>query len=147
MALPSLEPVWISTKTAAAAHALASCGAEPPAITGFSAPSTVFLNGTHTVLSHPAGAADSLASRKASVAFVNWRNRMDFEQRFAQQSGSAPRFLGCVDGVDINGGGPMRLQIYARPETVANGVCAPLPETRCLDKEDVRWRRILNAKF
>jgi hypothetical protein len=145
--LPNLEPVWISPKTAAAARALSSCGAKPPAFTGYSAPSAVFMNGTETLLSHPAGAADALASQRSSLAFVNQRNSMVFEQLFAQQSGAAPRFLGCVDGVDINGPGPTRLLIYARPETAANPACAPLPETRCLDKSEVRWRRILGAKF
>jgi 4-amino-4-deoxy-L-arabinose transferase-like glycosyltransferase len=145
--LPGLEPIWISKKAASAAHALATCGAEPAAFAGFSEPSAIFLTGTRTVITSATGAAQTMASGKLSLAFVNWSQRAEFEQEFAQKAGSPPRFLGCVDGVNINGRGPTRLQIYARPGTENRNGCAPMPQIRCTDQGEVRWRRLLNAKY
>jgi hypothetical protein len=76
---------------------------------------------------------------------VNWSRREEFEQAFLQKAGAPPRFLGCVDGIDINGKGPTRLQIYTRPDAPAR--CEPVPAIECRDKDAVRWRRLLNSKF
>lgn len=146
-ALPSLDAIWISEKAAAARHALKACGKNPVAFAGFSEPSSVFLNGTETLHTLPILAADALAERKVSLAFVTWPRREEFERRFAEQAGSPALFLGCVDGVDINGRGPIRLQVYARPEMKSQPGCEPVPETQCLDRDAVRWRRLLGARF
>ncbi len=139
--LPALEPIWITAKASAAARALEGCGNEPPGFAGFAEPSLVFLNGTNTLLSPAPALAEALASNKVRAAFVSWRSGRDFERVFEERAEQAPRFLGCVDGVGINGQGPLRLLIYARPG------CKLAPAYACRDKATVRWRRLLNADF
>jgi 4-amino-4-deoxy-L-arabinose transferase-like glycosyltransferase len=147
LALPGLQPIWISQTAATAAQPLKSCSAGPIGFAGFSAPSLVFLNGTQTVLTGGAALADLLASNSIGAAFVNWNQREEFEQAFRQKTGAMPRFLGCADGIDINGRGPTRLQIYAGPDTADRPGCAPSPAIACRQKESVRWRRLLSSKF
>jgi 4-amino-4-deoxy-L-arabinose transferase-like glycosyltransferase len=145
LVLPSLKPIWISASSASAMQALQDCPAEAPGFAGYSEPSLVFLNGTNTRLASPAGLGEALAASQTSLAFVNWNRREEFEQAFQQKAGAPPRFLGCVDGIDINGKGPTRLQIYTRPDAPAR--CAPVPAIECREKNAVRWRRLLNSKF
>jgi 4-amino-4-deoxy-L-arabinose transferase-like glycosyltransferase len=145
LVLPSLKPIWISASAASAIQALKGCPSHAPGFAGFSEPSLVFLNGTRTLLTGPAPLGEALAANTANLALVNWNRREEFEQAFQQKAGTPPRFLGCVDGIDINGKGPTRLQIYTRPDAPAR--CEPVPETQCRDKEAVRWRRLLNSKF
>lgn len=147
VALPGLEPIWISEKVAAAARALKGCSTETAGFAGFSPPSLVFLNGTKTWMTASAPLANALASGATGLAFVNWDRRQDFEQTFLQKAGAPPRFLGCVDGIDINGRGPTRLQVYTTQETAGRPGCAPVAETQCKDKGAVRWRRLLDSKF
>ncbi len=147
VALPGLEPIWISETAAAAARALKTCAGERVGFAGFSPPSLVFLNGTRTLLSAPAPLADALAAGTTDLAFVNWNRRQEFEQAYAEKSGAPARLLGCVDGIDINGKGPTRLQIYARPGTAGQPGCAPVTLTECRAKDAVRWRRLLDSKF
>jgi hypothetical protein len=145
--LPSLKPVWIGESAVAAARALTGCSSEPAGFAGFAAPSLVFLNGTKTLLTGPVPLAGALAADGTGLAFVNWTMRQDFEQAFQQKTGAPPRFLGCVDGIDLNGRGPTRLQIYTRPDAANRPGCAPIPAVECRDKEAIRWRRLLNSKF
>ncbi len=145
--LPNLEPIWISESAATAARALKSCSAKPAGFAGFAAPSLVFLNGTKTLLTVTAPLAEALASDRAGLAFVNWNNRQEFERAFERKAGAPPRFLGCVDGIDVNGKGPTRLQIYTRPEAASRPGCAPIPAVECRNKDAVRWRRLFNSKF
>ena len=146
IALPGVKPVWISETAANAARALQKCSAGPVGFAGFSAPSLVFLNGTATVLTGGAALGESLATNATALAFVNWNQREEFEHAFAQRAGAPPRFLGCSDGIDINGRGPTRLQIYTRPD-IPESRCQPAPSIKCTAKEAVRWRRLLNSKF
>ncbi|MGO8955342.1 MAG: ArnT family glycosyltransferase [Rhodomicrobium sp.] len=145
--LPNLKPVWISESAAAAARALKSCSSGPAGFAGFSAPSLVFLNGTKTLLTGPAPLAGALAADAAGLAFVNWSMRQEFEEAFQQKTGAPPRLLGCVDGIDLNGKGPTRLQIYTRPDAANRPGCAPIPALECRDKAAIRWRHLLNSKF
>ncbi len=147
VAFPGLEPIWISKRAAAAAQALQACGNKPAGFTGIAEPSVVFQNGTNTVLTSPAPLAEALASDSVRIAFAPSTDRHEFEPAFTQKAGHPPRVLGCVDGIDINGRGPTRLQVYARPETANIPGCAPIPETECVDKGAVRWHRIFNTKF
>ncbi len=147
IALPSLKPLWISATAAEAARALKGCSEKPAGFAAFSPPSLVFLNGTKTMLSSPSAAAEELASGNVGLAFVNWDRRTEFENAFRQRKGVQARFLGCADGIDINGRGPTRLQIYSAPETQSLPNCAPVPAIACQEKDAVRWRRVLNSKF
>ncbi len=144
---PALEPIWIGDKVYAAARALEGCGSEPIGLTGLAEPSLVFLNGTDTLLAVPKGLAQALAARRVRVAFVSSRDKPTFEETYREASGQAPRFLGCVDGIHINGKGPMRLHVYARPDTAGAAACAPVPALDCREKSELRWRRLLDMKF
>jgi len=146
VALPALDPLWISRNASAAAHALEGCGKEP-GFAGLNEMSLVFQSGTDTLLTTPSALAEALASNQASVAFVSSRNGHEFEQAFSQRAGRAPEFFGCVDGIDINGQGPVRLQIYVRPEAANNPRCKPTPAMECRAKAAVRWRRLLDTTF
>ncbi|MGA7324387.1 MAG: glycosyltransferase family 39 protein [Rhodomicrobium sp.] len=145
--LPSLKPLWISQTAAEAAEAMNGCSDGPTAFAGFSPPSLVFLNGTNTLLTAPAQLGYALASGQAGLAFVNWSRRQEFEKAFQEKTGAAPNFLGCVDGIDINGRGPTRLQIYVSAAAARRPGCKPTPQIDCRDHDVVRWRRVLNSKF
>ncbi|HWJ17978.1 MAG TPA: glycosyltransferase family 39 protein [Geobacterales bacterium] len=147
IALPALEPFWISEKASAAAHALEGCGRGPAGFAGLNEISVVFQNGTDTLLTAPGTLADALATNQVRVAFVSWKNEHEFEQAFSQRAGHGPEFFGCVDGIDINGQGPVRLQVYVRPEAANAPGCAPTPAMACRPKDAVRWRRLLDTKF
>ena len=147
IALPALEPFWISEKASAAAHWLEGCGKGPAGFAGLNEMSLVFQNGTDTLLTTPNALADALASNQVRVAFVSWKNGHEFEQAFSQRVGHGPEFFGCVDGFDINGQGPVRLQGYVRPDVVNRPGCAPTPAMACRPKTAVRWRRLLDTTF
>ncbi len=146
-ALPSLKPLWISQTAAEAVEALNGCSDGPIGFAGFSPPSLVFLNGTDTLLTAPVPLANALASGQAGLAFVNWSRRQEFEKAFQDKAGTDPNFLGCVDGIDINGRGPTRLQIYTTAAAASRPKCKPAPQIECPDHNAVRWRRVLNSKF
>jgi 4-amino-4-deoxy-L-arabinose transferase-like glycosyltransferase len=147
VALPAIEPIWIAKRAALAAHALKGCGSAPAGFAGLTEPSLIFQTGTEALNSWPTPLGKELAAGKASVAFVTLKRSAEFERSFAEEARQAPRFLGCVDGIDINSQGPTRLHIYARPETASLAGCAPSPLTACRNKTDLRWRRILDTKF
>jgi 4-amino-4-deoxy-L-arabinose transferase-like glycosyltransferase len=145
ISLPAAKPMWISKVAAEAVHALQGCSGAAPGFAGYSEPSLIFLNGTKTVLAGPAKLGEELANDLKGIAFVNWTRREEFEKAFEAKAGQPPRFLGCVDGLDVNGKGPTRLQIYARPDS--DPACKAVPQTACAPKPAVRWRRLFNTKF
>ncbi len=147
IALPGLEPLWISSKAAAAAGELRLCAGKTAGFAGFAPPSLVFLNGTKTVMTAPVPLAEMLAAGTTDIAFVNWNRRQDFERAYLQNAGNEPHFAGCVDGIDINGRGPTRLQIYTRQQIGGNTGCEAIPAVQCHDKGAVRWRRLFDTKF
>jgi hypothetical protein len=147
IALPALEPFWISKKASAAANALEGCGDEPAGFAGLNEMSVVFQNGTDTLLTTPGTLATALASNQVRVAFISWKDGHAFEQAFSQKAGHGPEFFGCVDGFDINGQGPVRLQVYVRPEAANGRGCVPTPALACRAKAAVRWRRLLDTTF
>ena len=113
----------------------------------FNEMSVVFQNGTDTLLTTPEALADALASNQVRVAFVSWKNEHAFERAFSQRAGHGPEFFGCIDGFDINGQGPVRLQVYVRPEAANRPGCTPAPAMACRPKDAVRWRRLLDTTF
>ncbi len=148
LVLPNLKPMWIgasAASAASAARALTSCPAGPVGFAGFGEPSLVFLNGTDTLLTGPVPLAHALASDAVGLAFVSSGQREKFEGAFLDKTGTPPRFLGCVDGIGVNGKGPIRLQVYASPK--AQMGCKPLPALACEAKETVRWRRLFRSQF
>jgi 4-amino-4-deoxy-L-arabinose transferase-like glycosyltransferase len=147
VALPALDPIWISERAASAVNALKGCGNAPAGFAGFTEPSLYFLTGTTALYAYPTTLGKELAAGEASVAFVTSKRSPEFEQAFTEEAGQAPRFLGCVDGIDLNGQGPTRLRIYARAETESLAGCAPSPVIACQNKADLRWRRVLDTKF
>jgi 4-amino-4-deoxy-L-arabinose transferase-like glycosyltransferase len=144
--LPAIEPLWMSEEAAAAVRALRPCGTAPSGFAGYAPPSLVFLNGTNTLLAPPRELGDALSNGVVDLAFVNWKDRQTFESEFLEKAGAAPLFLGCVDGIDINGKGPTRLHVYARAGAAGPG-CRPVMETVCRDRDAVRWRRMFGTKF
>jgi 4-amino-4-deoxy-L-arabinose transferase-like glycosyltransferase len=147
LALPVLRPVWISEAAASAATALAACGREPVAFAGYSEPSAVFLEGTPTALSTPEDVGRRLAEGRSSLAFVASRRVPAFATTFKKAAGSEPISLGCIDGVDINGHGPTRLEIFTRPANVDHPACGPRPELQCVGADALRWRRLFDVRF
>jgi hypothetical protein len=126
---------------------LKGCGSEPPAFAGLTEPSLIFLTGTEALLSYPSLLGEALATNKASVAFVSLNRSQEFERAFLEKAGHEPRRLGCVDGIHLNGQGPTRLHIYARPETAGLAGCAPSPAIACREKGETRWRRLFDVTF
>ena len=78
IALPALEPLWISEKASAAAHALEGCGKGPAGFAGLNEMSLVFQNGTDTLLTTPSALADALASNssKSCICLLEKRTRV-----------------------------------------------------------------------
>ncbi len=143
--LPAVTTAWISEQTLMARQRLVACGDGPVAFANYGEPSAVFLNGTKTILTNTEGSVAALNSGAAALAFVNWTKYQDFETKFSQTNGSSPLLLGCVDGFNVNGRGATRLHIYGRSPTSAG--CQPVPELACNDKQEHRWRRMLDTRF
>jgi 4-amino-4-deoxy-L-arabinose transferase-like glycosyltransferase len=147
VALPRLDPVWISRSADSAIASLAACGHGPVAFSGYSEPSAVFKLGTPTILTNPEQAGADLASGKAGFAMIGLRQGASFEDAYRKAAGVDPYRLGCVDGFNLNRGQPIRLTIYASAQAQAVAACAPPPRFQCRPKEDVRWRRVLDTDF
>ena len=156
IALPALEPFWISKKASAAAHALEGCGDEPAGFAGLNEMSRLCrpqLN-ERCIPEWDGHASDN-------AWYLGYRPRFEsseggfylverghaFEQAFSQKAGHGPEFFGCVDGFDINGQGPVRLQVYVRPEAANGRGCVPTPALSCRAKAAVRWRRLPDTTF
>lgn len=145
--VPRLDPLWISRNAGEAVAQMKACGYGAVAFSGYSEPSTVFINGTDTILASPERSADELAAGRAAFAFVTLRRAGALEQRYRETSGQDAHRLGCLDGFDLNSGDPVRFQVYASAQSQVMPGCAPAPQLQCRPKEDVRWRRFLDTKF
>ncbi len=145
--VPRLDPVWISRNAAEAVAGMRACGHGPVAFSSYGEPSTVFINGTDTLLASPQRVADDLAAGRAAFAFISLRRTDAFEQRYREASGFDANRLGCLDGFDLNSGDPVRFQVYASAQSELIPGCAPAPQLQCRAKEDVRWRRVLDTPF
>jgi 4-amino-4-deoxy-L-arabinose transferase-like glycosyltransferase len=143
--LPGSTAPWLSDRVYGALETMPACGSKPVAFAGYGEPSTVFMHGTRTLLSSAETAAEALARGEVRIAAVQWPWRERFETRFRETASQASRFLGCVDGVNLNGRGPTRLQLYASPSAPA--ACQPTAQTACSEKSGIRWRRLLDTKF
>jgi len=115
VALPALEPVWVSPRLVAAAEAAAPC--EEPrlfSVGGFNEPSMIFLAGTDTGLTSPASAVAALgrtcaviAAREGPVADV---------EAAAESAGLKIERAGVVEGFNISKGDPVRLTLFRKAD-------------------------------
>ena len=133
--VPRLEPLLLSPRLEAALERadLAPRGGAPGpvAVTGYSEPSMVFLLGTTTELTDPAGAAKAVAQGRPAV--VEGRQEKAFQAALAAL-GQTARPAGVVDGFDYSDGDKERLTLYRgapiRPDDEAGDEDAPEQETR-----------------
>ncbi|CAN5184049.1 phospholipid carrier-dependent glycosyltransferase [soil metagenome] len=135
--VPRLEPLLLSPRLEQALERadLAPRGGAPGpvAVTGYAEPSMVFLLGTTTELTDPAGAAQAVAEGRPAV--VEGRQEKAF-QAARSDLGQAARPAGVVDGFDYSDGDKKRLTLYRGapirpdPEDEAAGETTAEPETR-----------------
>ena len=77
IALPALDPIWISEKASAAAHALEGCGKEPQGFAGFNEMSFGFpeRHGHASDNARPAGRCARFQSSQRCFCFLERRSR------------------------------------------------------------------------
>ena len=111
--VPRLEPLLLAPRleTALERADLAPRGGAPGpvAVTGYAEPSMIFLLGTTTELTDPAGAAKAIAEGRPAV--VEGRQEKAFQAAMAAQ-GQAVRPAGVVEGFDYSDGDKERLTLY-----------------------------------
>jgi 4-amino-4-deoxy-L-arabinose transferase-like glycosyltransferase len=111
--VPRLEPLLLSPRLEKALERadLAPRGGAPGpvAVTGYSEPSMIFLLGTTTELTDPAGAAKAVAQGRPAV--VEGRQEKAFQAALAAL-GQTARPAGVVDGFDYSDGDKERLTLY-----------------------------------
>jgi 4-amino-4-deoxy-L-arabinose transferase-like glycosyltransferase len=111
--VPRLEPLLLSPRLEKAlerADLAPRRGAPGPvAVTGYSEPSMVFLLGTTTELTDPAGAARAVAQGRPAV--VEGRQEKAFQAALAAL-GQVARPAGLVEGLDYSDGDEERLTLY-----------------------------------
>ena len=129
--VPRLEPLLLAPRLEAAlekADMAPRAGAPGPvAVTGYAEPSMVFLLGTTTELTDPAGAAKAVAQGRPAV--VEGRQEAAFRAAL-MALGEVARPAGVVEGFDYSDGDKERLTLYRgapQPETEIDGG-VPLPE-------------------
>jgi 4-amino-4-deoxy-L-arabinose transferase-like glycosyltransferase len=131
--VPRLEPLMLAPRLAKALEqadlAPRAGAAGPVAVTGYSEPSMIFLLGTTTELTDPAGAAQAVAEGRPAV--VEGRQDKAFQAALAA-AGQTARPAGVVEGFDYSDGDKERLTLYRGapivPDTEQDGPAAP--ETR-----------------
>ena len=101
--LPNLEPMWVSSKIAAAVPKDA-----PLTAAGFHEPSLVFLHGTSTLLTDGAGAADFLKDHPEGWAAIEAVAKDEFEA----EAGNAAEPAGEIIGFNYSRGRPARITLY-----------------------------------
>jgi 4-amino-4-deoxy-L-arabinose transferase-like glycosyltransferase len=111
--VPRLEPLLLSPRLETAlvkADLAPRAGAPGPvAVTGYSEPSMVFLLGTTTELTDPAGAAQAIAEGRPAV--VEGRQEKAFQAALVDL-GQIARPAGVVEGLDYSDGDKERLTLY-----------------------------------
>ena len=108
--MPSLSPLFPSVALADMLHN-ATCLNPRAASTGYQEPSLVFLAGTATRLTDPAGAADFLRGGACRFAFVEAREQQPFALR-AQAIGLRYRAGPRIDGFNISKGRRIAIAVF-----------------------------------
>ena len=110
--LPGVDSVWLSRSTAAAVAKQDTGVPRPPvAAVGYHEPSLVFLLGTDTLLTSPAGAAQHLAKTPQAIAVIAERDEADFRDA-ALDLGFRPLRVGIVEGFNTARGRRESLRLY-----------------------------------
>ena len=111
LALPSFEPVWISTRLVAAADAAAPC-ANPRLVSvgGYNEPSMIFLAGTETALATPDEAVAIAKAAECAVIAVRDEAMVPFRAA-AGEADLALDEAGTVEGFNISKGDPIHLTL------------------------------------
>lgn len=113
-AFPEMRTIWPARSLAQAAR-LAPCSEPRLATAGFREPSLVFQTRTDLVMTDGKGAAAFLGEGGCRVAFVEVRERENFEQVSARD-GVPARLLTRVKGFNINGGRMLDIGVYSVSE-------------------------------
>ncbi|GAB5376105.1 MAG: glycosyltransferase family 39 protein [Acuticoccus sp.] len=114
IALPALQPVWVSTRLVAAAERVAPCP-DPrlASVGGYNEPSMIFLAGTDTALV-PAEEAVALA-REGCVVIAARQHALAEVESAAAAAGVTLEEAAVVEGFNISKGDPVRLTLFVRP--------------------------------
>lgn len=111
---PALTTVWVSPRLVEEIENVAGC-ADPQVVTsGFHEPSFIFLQGTDTRIVSPEDAASFLADKSAGecrIAAIESRQQEAF-LKAASVDGLVPTQVSRVDGLNINGGKRMEIDLY-----------------------------------
>lgn len=110
-ALPALQPLWVSTRLAAAVSVSDPGRSLPVFIAGFGEPSAVFLLGTGTRHGEGADAARYLAAERTAIVLVEARHRDTFLAE-ADALGLQPNEGATVSGLNYSRGKPVAVTLY-----------------------------------
>ena len=109
---PSLTPLWISPRVAAAVRADRPCDTTVLASSGFEEPSLVFLVGTNTVLTTVDGVANHLLrDPSCAMGLVMVQQEARLQNMLAAQGKSANR-VAEIDGINYSSGQRVSLGLY-----------------------------------
>ncbi|MEO1102288.1 MAG: glycosyltransferase family 39 protein [Pseudomonadota bacterium] len=114
VALPALQPVWISTRLVETVRSVSPCEAPRLAsVGGYNEPSMIFLSGTDTALVDPDEAV-ALARGGCVVIAARGDRAADVEEA-ARSADLTLRPAGVVEGFNISKGDPVRLTLFVSP--------------------------------
>jgi hypothetical protein len=123
---PALTPIWVSPRLVAALDTIPGCAdrsGRQVVTFGFHEPSFIFLEGTDTRIVSPKAAAEFLAEPASAatgscrVAAIESREQAAFEAS-AAEIGLVPEARKEVDGLNINGGDNVRIELYQNSKSV-----------------------------
>lgn len=112
LAAPQLSTLWVSQRLAAFVQK-SPCSEPALVSSGFREPSLVFLTRTDLVMRDGADAAKWLKETSCGLAFVEKRHFESFERERAAL-GYDVKSLGRVDGININGGRRLSIDVFLR---------------------------------
>ncbi|MEM8663261.1 MAG: glycosyltransferase family 39 protein, partial [Pseudomonadota bacterium] len=114
VALPALQPIWISSRLVDAAQTLSPCPSPRLAsVGGYNEPSMIFLAGTDTALVSP---EDAVALAREDCVVIAARDDHAASVGLAAQEAGLPlRQVGVVEGFNISKGDPVRLTLFVKP--------------------------------
>jgi 4-amino-4-deoxy-L-arabinose transferase-like glycosyltransferase len=110
--LPSLGKIWLSREIATVVDSNMPCADSRVAVTSYHEPSVVFLAGTQTLLTDPAGAARHLESDPAcAIAAVANGDEKAFRENLGPLAEHLEK-IASVDGINYSKGQSLEINIY-----------------------------------